>query len=124
MKTCGVCGKQYRIGKIAFVMHPTKGLTGKRVCQPCAGKGVLLVAAEAHGACSSAGCKKKATKCDQHAKERAGDLSSKKLVTHLKALARVAQASEADDKATEDFIAGRVEGLEAAVTAIESGRFA
>lgn len=119
MKTCKVCGHEYRKGRIAFIMGK-RGLKSARVCQGCADKGVVLVAASPIQACK---CGKPATKCHVCAGTKSGSLDDaiKRLegLAKAKRLAKVASMSE-HDIVTND---GQIEGLEAAIELLKSGRF-
>jgi hypothetical protein len=43
MKTCKVCGREYRSGKVAHVIDEAENLKKARVCKPCAEAGITIV---------------------------------------------------------------------------------
>jgi len=104
MKTCKVCGKQYRTGRIAFVMTD-KGLKGARICQPCAKDGVLLVAA-----------RPAVTVVTMNHKPVAPEV-----LKNLKAQVRALKATLGvvpDSSAASEFLSGKIEGMENAIAAL------
>lgn len=111
MKNCKLCGRQYRTGRIAFVMAEG-GLKGARVCQPCANAGVLLVAARPV-------VRKPAEK---------GPPASAEVLKLLKAQLKAAKAIPTNGLegstalGTDQFIEGKIEGLENAIDALEGKR--
>jgi hypothetical protein len=119
MKTCKVCGHEYRKGRIAFIMGK-RGLKSARVCQGCADKGVVLVAASPIQACK---CGKPATKCHVCAGIKAPlfiDGAVKVLEGRLKAVKTVRYTL---NPAGDPFTEGKIEGLESAIELLKSGRF-
>ena len=111
LRRCPTCDKQFRKGQLVYAMvHGA--LKGCIVCQSCATGGVVVVAAQQIGRCA---CGK----------------SAKKLTTHLQAFVKLAEKTIAEDPGTEfidpdaveEHLRGRIEGLEAAIAAIESGKF-
>ena len=119
MKTCKVCGHEYRIGRIAFIMGK-RGLKSARVCQTCADKGVVLVAASPIQACK---CGKPATKCHVCAGAKSGDLSDAIKVLEGRAKARKVMPIANMDEHTVETNDGFIEGLESAIELLRSGRF-
>ena len=109
MKTCKVCSKQYRTGRIAFVMTD-KGLKGARICQPCAKDGVLLVAA-----------KPAVTKVIEKGGSVAPEVL-KNLKAQVKALKslRGTDAFPCIDPEREEYINGKIEGMENAIAALKA----
>jgi len=103
-KRCGVCAKAYRTGQIGFVREKGR-LRGCKVCPACVTKyGVLLIMA---------------TPAVELAPKRQ-KLSHSKLKTHLKAMAKVLAAGNVDGDL---HVKSKIEGLESAIEAIDSGRF-
>ncbi len=108
MRACKVCGKQYRTGRIAFIVTD-KGLKAARVCQPCAGKGVLLVVA-----------RPAVTR-----EVEKGPPVAAEVLKNLRAQVRALKATINDPGYQDDaegFISGQVEGLENAISALTKGR--
>jgi hypothetical protein len=99
---CKVCSKNYRSGRIAFVMAGG-GLKGARVCQGCAGAGVLLVAA------------RPAVK-ETIAK---GPPAAAEVLKHLRAQVRGLKLTGPKNPEADQFIDGKIEGLENAIDALE-----
>ncbi len=103
MKTCKVCNKSYRTGRIAFVMTD-KGLKGARICQPCAKDGVLLVAAKP---------------AVTEVIEKGGSVAPE-VLKNLKAQVKGLKLTMNDPRfdGSEDFINGQIQGMENAIHAL------
>jgi hypothetical protein len=43
MKTCKVCGREYRSGRVAHVIDEAENLRKARVCKPCVEAGITIV---------------------------------------------------------------------------------
>jgi hypothetical protein len=111
---CKGCGREFRKGKLVFLILPSGGLKGARVCQPCADGGATLVAAK-HAPIVHA---------RSAAPEKRVLFASvvKQLQGMAKALAQTKQPSTGsleDDQEIETFILGKQEGLEAAIEVIK-----
>lgn len=121
-KLCKVCGNEYRKGKLAFIMG-THGLQRVRVCQPCAGKGTILVAALPIVPCK---CGKPATKCgaclyEAETKARAGAVQG--AINVLSSTLKGMRGTTILDIKQKDFIEGKQEGIELALDMLKSGKF-
>ncbi len=99
MSTCKVCSKQYRSGRIAFIIVGGQ-VKGARVCQACAKDGVLLVAA-----------KPAVTKTV----EKGAPVSAEVLKNLLRALKTSPRSNNEVDDA---FMCGKIEGMENAIAAL------
>jgi hypothetical protein len=111
MRRCKACGQEFRKGTIALVLT-SKGTKGATVCPSCAKGGTLIVAAG----------QETVTRIEVK------KLSTRRLVAHLAALARVARAQSDQIRGNMDddlkrMHDARAEGLETAIQAIKSGRF-
>lgn len=118
MTTCKVCSKKVRKTSIALILRGGT-LKGARVCQGClSALGVTIVVAREVPRCK---CGQPATKCHACAGSKSGDVQAalKVLEGRLKAV----EATPSGDEHIPEFLAGKEEGLESAITLLKSGRF-
>ena len=110
-KKCKVCDKAYRKGRIAFIIVGNT-VKGARVCQTCAGDGVLLVAAKpAVRVVTSTGV--------PVAAEVLKNLKAQ--VKALKAFPGSPDPNDPDERLLEQFHMGKIEGMENAIAALTKG---
>jgi len=123
MKRCGKCREPYRVGRIACITSARGKMTRVRVCPKCAKLGVLILAAEQTPSCKCGKAAKFCAACATNAerKDKATDVG--KAIVTMKAWAKLAEGADPKVNGSNDFMAGRADGLTSAIDLLESGRF-
>jgi len=123
MRQCKVCGGEYRVGKLAYVVEKGR-LRLVHMCQACTSGGVLVIAKTAASFCS---CGAKATKCHEcgtRAEQRDKTKSLQAVLKTVKAWRRgTADYLERAEWGSKEHETGRVAAFDAVIELIESGRF-
>jgi hypothetical protein len=124
MRLCGNCSEPYRKGKLALV-STGRGLKSAMVCPRCVAFAALVVSAKPVARCKCGGVATACGACVSRvetaalARNMAGALKALKAMVRGAKIALVANMTPRELETND----GRIEGLEAAVALLESGRW-
>ncbi len=130
MQTCKVCGKQYRTGRLVFIMSNDGRLKGARVCQGCADGGVTVVAKKPIDFCTyggRSGCDRPATMCHVHAVASIRGDNAKGVEGAIKALeaqsVAISRTAPGSQSNADDFTLGKAEAYDNIIAFLKEGRW-
>ena len=117
MKTCHNCGRRCISTRKALVLGRMQG-----VCPECSQKAIRVCCLTTNAKCCHANCNGMASVCVEHARRDVAEALAVPLgpaIAALKAMIRGLAMVQIKDTGAEEYVRGKVEGLESALALCE-----